>query len=37
MSDTYDHDLIKKAEAISKELNIKILKGIYAGLLLGQH
>ena len=32
MSDAYDHALIKKAEAISKELNIKIVKGVYAGL-----
>ena len=32
MSDAYDHALIK-AEAISKELNIKVVKGVYAVLL----
>ena len=32
MSDAYDHALIEKAEAISKKLNIKIVKGVYAGL-----
>jgi len=32
MSDAYDAFLIKKAEAISNELNIKIVKGVYAGL-----
>jgi len=32
MSDAYDEQLIKKAEAIAKELNIKIVKGVYAGL-----
>ena len=30
MSDAYDEQLIKKAEAIAKELNIKIVKGVYA-------
>jgi purine-nucleoside phosphorylase len=32
MSDAYDPTLIKKIQSIAKELNIKIVKGVYAGL-----
>jgi purine-nucleoside phosphorylase len=32
MSDAYDSTLIKKIQSIAKELNIKIVNGVYAGL-----
>jgi len=32
MSDAYDANLIAKAEAVASQLNIKIVKGVYAGL-----